>query len=349
MMKHNARLTLFSLIFSLLIGGSLAAAQEDNAQRNKQIYLDVAAEYNAGDREAFYAMLKDPFMMNQGDSMLVPMSPNDVQAYDSALAAAMPDIQMNPAVIIAQGDWVATHVTWTGTFTEPFSFAPFGPNAFPANNKAITWTEMNFLRFTPEGVVDVAWLIGEPALLFGQMDMFPPAETSRTGTPIEGPAGYQTLSAEELAASFTSGMEARNAGLFADVIALGFAGDSTGFYADPYVAWGSGGAYAVTAAQVMEEAAFPALLASAMPDVAAELTVTVAEGDWTATLVTLSGTFSEDIGFFGMPLTATDQIITWQFGAINRFDADGVIVEELIEGDATPLLVGLGVIPPMGQ
>jgi predicted ester cyclase len=346
-MKQISRIIFVSFLVAVFGTWSMYA-QGDTAQRNKQIYLDMVAQYNTGNREAFYSLLTAPFMMNQGDPMLAQMSPDDVRGYDSALAAAMPDIQMNPAVVIAQGDWIATHVTWTGTFTEPFSFAPFGPDAFPANNAAITWTEMNFLRFNAEGLVDVAWLLAEPALLFGQMGMFPPTETSRTGTAIEGAAGYQTLGIDELAATFTSGMEARNLGVFADMIALGFGGDSTGFYTDPYVAWGFGGAYSVTAAQTAEEAAFPAMLAMAMPDVAMEQTVTVAEGDWAATLLTLSGTYSEDIEFFGMPLTATGETITWQFGAINRFNADGVIVEEWIEGDATPLLVGLGIIPPMG-
>jgi predicted ester cyclase len=346
-MKRTSRIIFVSLLL-VILGVWSVSAQEDNAQRNKQIYLDVVAQYNAGNREAFYSLLTDPFMMNQGDPMLASMSPNDVRAYDTALATAMPDIQMNPTVTIAQGDWVATHITWTGTFTEPFSFAPFGPDAFAANNQAIIWTEMNFLHFTAEGLVDVGWLLAEPALMFGQMGMFPPSEGSRTGTPIDGAAGYQTLSADELAATFTSGMEARNIGVFEDMVALGLGNDSTGFYSDPYVAWGFGGPYSVTAAQTAEEAAFPAMLAMAMPDVSMEQTVTVAEGDWAATLITLSGTFTESIEFFGMPLTATGETITWQFGAIDRFDADGIIVEEWIEGDPTPLLVGLGIIPPMG-
>lgn len=347
-MKQIARMIFVGLML-VMIGAGSVSAQGDNAQRNKQMFLEMVAQYNAGNREAFYSLLTDPFMMNQGDPVLAPMSPDGVRGYDGALAAAMPDIQMNPAVVIAQGDWVATQVTWTGTFTEPFSFAPFGPDPLPPNNQAITWTEMSFLHFNVEGLVDEAWVISDPAILFGQTGAFPPAETSRTGTPIEGATGYQTLSADELAASFSSGMEARNQAVFEDMVALGLGGDATGFYADPYVAWGFGGAYSVTAAQAAEEAAFPAMLAMAMPDVSMVQTVTVAEGDWAATLITLSGTFSEDIEFFGMPLTATGETITWQFGAIDRFDADGKIVEEWIEGDATPLLMGLGIIPPMGS
>ncbi|MBN8593348.1 MAG: ester cyclase [Anaerolineae bacterium] len=347
-MKQIARMIFVGLML-VMIGAGSVAAQEDNAQRNKQIFLDMVAQYNAGNREAFYSLLTDPFMMNQGDPVLAPMSPDGVRGYDGALAAAMPDIQMNPAVVIAQRDWLAGHITWTGTFTEPFSFAPFGPDPLPPNNQAITWTEMWFLRLNADGLVDEAWVISDPAILFGQVGAFPPREGARTGTPIEGAAGYQTLSADELAASFTSGMEARNLASFAELIGLEPGSDTTGFHADPYVAWGFGGAYSVTAAQAAEEAAFPAMLAMAMPDMTTTQTVTVAEGDWAATLLTLSGTFSEDIEFFGMPLTATGETITWQFGAIDRFDADGKIVEEWIEGDATPLLMGLGIIPAMGS
>ncbi|MBL8164652.1 MAG: ester cyclase, partial [Anaerolineae bacterium] len=174
-MKQISRI-IFVLLMLVVLGVWSLSAQEDPAQRNKQIYLDMVAQYNSGNREAFYSLLADPFMMNQGDTVLASMSPNDVRAFDGALAGAMPDIQMNPTVVIAQGEWVTAHLTWTGTFTEPFSFAPFGPDAFPANNQAITWTEMWFLHFTAEGLVDVAWLLAEPALMFGQMGMFPPTE-----------------------------------------------------------------------------------------------------------------------------------------------------------------------------
>jgi predicted ester cyclase len=341
---------LILLAMVVLVSAAPAAAQEETmAQRNKQLFFDIVDQYNAGNREALYNLFADPFMMNQGDTVLATMSLDNVRAYDSALATALPDIQMTPAVAIAQGDWVATHITWTGTFTEPFSFAPFGPDAFPANNQAIIWTEMHFLHFTAEGLVDSVWLLSDPALMFGQMGIFPPTETSRTGTAIEDAAGYQTLSADELAASFTSGMEARNLELFGDLIALDFGGDGTGFYSDPYIAWGVGGAYLVTAAQTAEEAAFSAMLAMAMPDVAIEQTVTMAEGDWVATLLTFSGTFTEDIEFPGMSLTATGETITWQGGVIVRFDAEGKIVEEWIEGNATPLLTGLGIMPSFGQ
>lgn len=104
-MKQFSRIVFVSFLL-VVLGAWSVSAQEDHAQRNKQIYLETVAQYNAGNREAFYGLLTDPFMMNQGDPTLASMSPDDVRAYDSALAAAMPDIQMTPAVVIAQGDWV---------------------------------------------------------------------------------------------------------------------------------------------------------------------------------------------------------------------------------------------------
>lgn len=345
MRRSIVSLILLSLI--LFLSSVSVFAQEDNAQRNKQIYLDVVGEYNAGNREAFYNMVTDPFMMNQGEPILSEMAVDDLRGYDSALAGAMPDIQMNPSVIIAQDDWVAVHMVWTGTFTQPFSFAPFGPDAFEPNNEAITWTEMQFMRFNEDGLGDTVWITSDPTVLFGQMGMLPPMD-GNTDTPLEQPVGYQTLSADDLAATYTSGMEERNTVLYQELIDAGLGLDNS-FYADPYISWGSGVPFSVDSASFEEDGAFFAMINSAMPDNVVEAPVVVAEGDWVAVLVQISGTYTEDVDFFGATLTATDESIVWQLGLVNRFDADGMIIEEFVETDATPLLIGLGMMPPMGE
>ena len=335
------------LVGIFLLNGFATVAQEDTAQVNKQAYLDIVAEYNAGNREALYNMLTDPFMMNQGDATLYETSPDDLRMYDSALAAAMPDIQMTPNVVIAQGDWVATEVTYSGTFTEPFSFAPFGPDSFPANNEVITWTEMDFLHFNGDGLVDTAWLAGDPTVQFGQMGIFPAQQGEETGTPLDSPAGYQALSADELAATFTSGMEARNVASLTDQMATGF----SGYFAnmtDPTVGWSNGHADSITQAQRESDAAFLEMLQQAMPDVTIQVTQVVAEGDWVAAITVINGTFTQDVDFFGTPLTHTDQPQSALMGLLYRYNADGQIVETWSEGDLSPILQGLGVIPPMG-
>ncbi|MCA9884095.1 MAG: ester cyclase [Anaerolineae bacterium] len=340
--------SMMMLFVVVVLSGVVAVAQEDNAQRNKQIYLDVIAEYNAGNREAFYTMLTDPFMMNQGDATLYETTPDDVRGYDGALVGAMPDIQMNVDVIVAQGDWVAVHVTFTGTFSEPFNFAPFGPNSFPANNEAIIWTETDFLHFNADGLVDEAWVISDPAVLFGQMGIFPPMDEGDSETPLEQPVGYQTLSTDALVASYTSGMEDRNVALFQEQVDTGLAGDTSSYYVDPYISWNSGVPYSESAASE-EGTAFFGMIASAMPDNVLETPIVVAEGDWVAVLLQISGTFTEDVVFFGTNLSATGEPIVWQLGLLEHYDTNGVIIEEFVETDPTPLLTGLGIMPSMDE
>jgi len=347
-MYRFTKFVTFSLIFMLLVGIMPAAAQEDNAQRNKQIYLDVVAEYNAGNWQAFYDMVTDPFMMNQGEPTLAETSRDDVIGYDQALVSAMPDIQMNADVVIAQDDWVATHVTYTGTFTEPFSFPPFGPDSFPANNEAITWTELDFLHFNADGLVDEVWAISDPSVLFGQLGIFPPSEDSATGTPVDSPVGYQLLTDEEWDATLSSGMEERNVDLFQSQLVFGE--DTSWYYADTFISWTNGIPSEVTASvQAEEDMAFTGVLAQAMPDHVISADILVAEGDWVASLVTVDGTFSADTDFFGMPLTHTNEEIVWQVGILDHFNADGKVSEEWFESDVTPLLVGLGMMPPMDE
>lgn len=339
---------LMMLLVLVVLSGILTVAQEDNAQSNKQIYLDVVAEYNAGNREAFYDMFTDPFMMNPGEPFLIEMAVENIRGYDGALFGAMPDMQMNAEVVIAQEDWVTAYVRYTGTYTEPFSFPPIGLDPFEPNDEAIVWTELSFMRFDADGLVDTLWITSDPTILFGQMGIFPMMGGEEdTSNVLEQPVGYQTLSAEELAATFTSGMEERNVALYQEQLDAGPL-VSVLNYANPYIAWQVG----VPSAQVPdseEEEAFFGMITTALPDFSMEAAIVVAEGDWVAALVTLSGTFTADADFMGTSLSPTGEPVIWQLGFVDRFDADGVIIEEWVEGDISPMLIGLGFMPPMGE
>ena len=172
------------------------------------------------------------------------------------------------------------------------------------------------------------------------MGIFPPSEDDM-GTPLDSPVGYQTLSADELAATFTSGMEARNTALMQEQVDMGLMADTSAYYASPYVSWNNGLAYA---GDPSGDAEFFGLIGSAMPDAGLETPVVVAEGDWVAVLAQMSGTFTEDVDFFGTPLTATGEPIVWQLGILDRYDADGTIVEEWVDTDVMPLFGGLGLM-----
>ncbi|MBI1280101.1 MAG: hypothetical protein GC179_18375 [Anaerolineaceae bacterium] len=334
------------LVVLLLASGIIVVAQDDPAQANKQKYLAAVAEYNGGNREAFYTLLTNPFMMNQGEPSLAETTRDDVRGYDGALVAAMPDLKQNADVVIAQGDWVAVHVTYIGTFTEPLSFPPFGPDPIPATNKVVTWTEMDYLHFNADGLVNEVWALGDPSVLFGQLGVFPSEGNNADGTLLNAPAGYQALGADELAATFTSGKETRNTTSLTDQFAAGLSGFNANM-TDPFIGWQGGLPFSITQTQRDENVPFFAMLQQAMPDINIQVNQVIAEGDWVAALTIINGTFTQDINF-GQPLTHTDQPLNALMGLLYRYNADGQIVETWSEGDLSPILQGLGVIPSIG-
>ena len=266
-----------------------ATAQEDMAQVHKDTIRTAIAEYNSGNRDAFYDLMSEPFMMNQGDDVLHEMTRADIVEFDTALLGAMPDLQMSPDVLIAQDDWVAAEISYTGTFTEPFSFV-FLPEPAQPTGAVIHWSEMVFLHFDASGKVFEIWNMSDPSIQFGQMGIMPLPEDGPGGTPLEMPAGYQTLSADGLAATYTSGMESRNLARLQEQLDLILTADTSGFYTDSYVQWSGGTPLSVlTSESIEEDMSFFALLSSAMPDLTLDAPIMVAEGDYIAMLARLTG------------------------------------------------------------
>lgn len=345
-MYRFIRIVSICLIFTLLVGIMPAAAQDDMTQANKEAVRNAVAETQAGNWQALYDLFPEHFMMNEGNHILADMTQEGVIFFNEMLLTGMPDLQIAADIIIAQNDWVAAELVFTGTFTNTLNL--FGTELAPTN-EIVTWTEMDFMRFEDSLIVET-WIISDPMVMFSQLGMFPPEEYEDDDpNPIlEQPAGYQLLSDDEWAATFASGLEERNVDLFTSQLILGV--ETSSYYTDTYIAWTNGLPISHTASvQAEEDAAFTGMIAQAMPDNVVSADIVVAEGDWVASLVTVSGTFSADTDFFGMPLTHTDEEIVWQLGIIDRFNADGQVTEEWNETDVTPLFVGLGLMPAMDE
>ncbi len=332
------RRLIFGLILILVVGLVPVAAQEGTAtpQSHKDAVLMALADLSKGNPQTLYGLYADKFL-DQGEENTLDSS---VKYFISALMAAIPDLQIVPQVVIEQGDWVAGEISYKGTFTHPLTLG----QAVQPTNKPVFWTEMDFIRFNSDGKIVESWGESDPSIMLSQLGMMPAQEQQVTGTALTGPAGFQTLSDSALAATFTSGMEARNQKLLQAMDKA--VGVFPEYYTDPYVAWNTGRPYSVTAADSLQDKAFTDMINTALPGNTVDFNVVITEGDWTAVLGTLKGTFSADVDFMGTKLKHTGKELVWQIGAIDRYDADGKIVEEWIEGDATPLLQGLGVIPP---
>ena len=348
-MQRSKRFGIFLLIMLLAVAAlplAPAAAQEDVAQRNKQAVIDALDKANSGDLDGFWELYADPFQMNEGDAILHDETIADNSFFIASLYGAVPDLMIKPEVIIAQGDWVAAELSFTGTFTEPFSMFGIDPTG-----EAVYWTEMDFFHFNAEGKMDINWAYSDPSVgLPAQMGMMPPmdegGDDGSSDTPLEQPVGYQLLSADELAASYASGNTDQSLAQFQANFDLGLGADTSAFYTAPYISWQSGTPFESTT-EAGGDAFFQAIV-GAMPDVTASLDVVVAEGDWVAGIGTVTGTSTNDFDLGDMgTMPPTGESMVWQIGIIDHYNADGIIVEEFIETNASPMLTAFGLMPPM--
>jgi predicted ester cyclase len=344
-------LTLIMLLAVAALPLAPAAARDDVMQRNKATINDAIDRLNAGDFDGFWAMYTDPYRMNEGDAILHEENIADNTFFIESLYGAIPDLVIAPEVLIAQGDWVAAELSFTGTFTEPFTMFGLEPTGQP-----VYWTEMDFFHFNADGKLDINWAYSDPTVgMVAQLGMMPPMDEGGDGgasseTPLTPPVGYQLLSADELAASYASGNTDQSLAQFQAEFALGLTGDSTSFYAFPYISWQSGTPFETTADDAAGDAQFFQAIAGAMPDAAISLDLVVAEGDWVAGIGTVTGTSTNDLNLGDMgTMPPTGQSMVWQIGIIDHYNADGLIIEEFIETDASPMLTAFGLMPPMGE
>jgi predicted ester cyclase len=347
-MRFYTRLGIFVLSCLLLAGLLPVAAQDHAAQDNKQAYIDALAQASSGHPEALYQLYPDTFRGNIGGMTLQDMTRTEVEAYENAWFAAIPDLQIVPDVVIAQNDLVAAAVVYSGTFTEPLNLEMLGPNAVPPTNQLVSWMEIDILRFNADGQIVEQWIGDNPSVVFTEIGIIP-VQPADPNAPAEAfltdPVGFKALSAEEQAATFTSGMEESNLSFLAQGDASTLGADVSAYFTNPYISRGEG---SNPIAETTDPNPFVLGFLQAMPDLKLTGSSVLAEGDWIARVVTLTGTFTGEVHLGPRTLNPTGEVITWGAVMINRYNADGKVIETWNVGDATPLLAGLGLVPPTG-
>jgi predicted ester cyclase len=341
-MYRYARLIVFVSFYVLLMSNLLVHAQTNNAQRNKKLVQDALAQISAGKPDAVSALFADPLKMNQGGTELVATRPKDILGFQEALQAAIPDLKLAADVIIAQNDDVAAFVTTSGTFSKPFSFAPFGPNPIPPTNKAIQWSEIDVFHFNSDGKATQVWSVSDPTVMLIQMGIMPAQPQDSNPLKVKDltdPVGFKALSSTEQAATFTTGMERRNLALLEKQAQEPIGTNSEADYIKPYISRAD-----APNPEEVNPGADPigAVFSAAMPDLKAKIVAEVAEGDWTGGAAIYTGTFTGKAQLGDMTLKPTGKTISWPIAVIQRRNAEGKVVEEWAQLDPSALLQGLG-------
>ncbi|MDX2014022.1 MAG: ester cyclase [Myxococcaceae bacterium] len=101
------------------------------------------AHWNAGDMEAFYAMI-DEHVHDAGGNL---RGRDQVRAVLDAVRAAFPDSRYTVEHVIADGEWLAVRLEFTGTQHGPL----FG---WSATNKRATWKEIRYCRIVDDKTLE---------------------------------------------------------------------------------------------------------------------------------------------------------------------------------------------------
>lgn len=101
------------------------------------------AHWNAGNMDAFYAMLDENVVDVGGESQ----GRAGVREILDHIRSAMPDFHYTVDQVIVDGEWLAVRLTATGTQTGTM----FG---WPPSNRRATWKEIRYCRIVDDRTVE---------------------------------------------------------------------------------------------------------------------------------------------------------------------------------------------------
>jgi predicted ester cyclase len=98
----------------------------------------------------------------------------------TTIHGALPDFTATVDYVIVEGDWAASRVTWSGTFSQPLA-APSGE--VPPTNGPFVLSFNTFHHFNEEGLIDEEWIEWDNLTWLAMIGVAPvpmPADASAT-------------------------------------------------------------------------------------------------------------------------------------------------------------------------
>lgn len=315
-----------AVLLTLLLLAPTALAQEatpTNGEANKAIARQLIDEAIGQGNLALIDELFGPDPLVHGPAYAQPLtSAEEIKAHVEEIHTAFPDLVHEITAQLAEGEKVVTYFVVTGTHEGPFLGIP------PSGNRIeVPGISIETIR---AGKIVESWGIADALLLLQQVGAIPATPASATPTspppPIE-PAGTSDPAANaelvrQLYAAFSAGDAATMEGLLAEDFVDRTPGPSgptrEGFLQDAAAA---NAAFGLTA--TVEE--------------------TVAEGDFVAVRLTLSGVHQGE--YLGIPATGNpvtiDAVTTWrvqdgQLAEVRAMTNTLALITQLSAPPATP-------------
>ncbi len=120
---------------------------------------------NAGDLEAFGALLSEDFVEHEETPGLAPTK-DGVLEFFRMYRAAFPDLRMDPEDVVGSGDKVVARVRATGTHEGEFM-------GMPATGKSFDVQLIDIMRFAEDGLVREHWGVVDMLAMLQQLGVVP--------------------------------------------------------------------------------------------------------------------------------------------------------------------------------
>jgi predicted ester cyclase len=321
-MTHHARYKIWVqfLLIALILGGLTytAAAQDDMGESHKALIRQVYEEaFNGGDFAVIDANYAADYVNHGlGDDVDV----EGFKAYIEELRAALPDFAATIEVLIAEGEWAATRVAYSGTFENEWVFEG---EVIPPTGEPVEWTLNILHHFNEQGQLAEDFTAFDQLGLLIQMDASPLPNliTDLLEREVVHAAMEETVSeglAETQAAAFRHVID--------DAINNGDLTAIDTYMAEDYQLHEPLGDYNRQQFRDIIEG-----FRTIVPDLHVDIDALVIEGDWLASRLIYTGTFTEDVDAGVIFVEATNAPIRFIINVFVRFDTLGVPVEDFKE------------------
>jgi predicted ester cyclase len=257
------------------------------------------------------------------------------KAFINAWVSAMPDFKVTPEVIIAEDEWAASRVIFSGTFNDKWVL---DDETIEPNNKPIKLSFNILHRFNEEGKIVEDYTAFDKLGLLIQMDAAPKLPAYISSTLVTGEITPIVLS-EPVSAGMEQAHKDGYAGVINDSLNKGDLTAIDKYMAEDYLTQEPFGNFTREAFRNVVK-----VFRTVVPDLHVDTDIIIAEGDWLAGRLVYTGTFGYAISQDGVSISPTGKPILFVINVFVRFNKDGIGIADYKEYNRLGWLQQLGLL-----
>jgi predicted ester cyclase len=333
-------ITLRMFILTLLAGACLLPGlvmAQDDAEAHKAVIRQLFDEaYNAGNLDIMDELYAPDYLNHgYGDDLTL----ETYQAAIAAMQAALTDFHAEIEVLIAEDDWAASRVVFSGTFENAWVM---GEETIEPNEEPVEWTLNILHRFDENDKMVEDFTAFDSLGLLVQLDASPVAPALvNLVSPLQRTPAVMEESAPENAAAMHDVYQEMFTCVIEDAINNGELDAIDTCMGEDHAAHEPFGD--LTRDQFKTAiGGFRGLV----PDLHVDIEALVIEGNWLAARLNYIGTFSNPITIGPVTIQPTGKPVSFIVNVFVHYDADGKSIEDFKEYNRLGWARQVGLLPP---